>query len=63
MLSHQPAPYYPPQLNRGDAGFTTISAAGWNTGRSSGDTRPLWCYWLSLGGVGAFLYTLYQTPV
>ena len=40
-----------------------ISAVGWNTGRSCGDTKELWCYWLCWVVCSAFLYTLYQTPI
>src|SRR4030095_15994954 len=59
----QPAPYYPQQPNRGDAGFTDDISRWleyWQTVRRHKAVVVLLAL---LGGLGAFLYTLYQTPV
>ncbi len=59
----QPAPYYPPQLNRGDAGFTDDFSRWLEYWQIVRRHKAVVVLLALLGGVGAFLYTLYQTPV
>jgi succinoglycan biosynthesis transport protein ExoP len=59
----QPAPYYPPQLNRGDSGSTDDFSRWLEYWQIVRRHKGIVVLLALAGGLGAFLYTLYQTPI
>jgi polysaccharide biosynthesis transport protein len=59
----QPAAYYPPQLNRGDAAFTDDFSRWLEYWQILRRHKGIVALLALVGSLGAFVYTLYQTPV
>jgi capsular exopolysaccharide synthesis family protein len=59
----QPAPFFPQNLNRGDAAFTDDFSRWLEYWQIVRRHKGIVVLLALVGGLGAFLYTLYQTPI